>query len=284
MTIRIASIQLNSQTDIDANLSTINDAVSEAARHGAKFITLPENACVMGRQTELADRFDEVCQFYQSLAKTHSVHLLAGTLPCPTRPDGSDVREDLVRQVSLLIDDQGDIKARYDKIHLFRATVDDSTGSYDEGKTFEHGDKLVCQPCIIDGQAVNVGMMICFDVRFPTLAQRLRQMGADIITVPAAFTHRTGEAHWQMLLQARALDSQCLIVGSAQGGTRQIGSRTRETWGHSMIVDAHGQIMADSGSADVADSGYCIVYADYDADQQAKVRASMPIFDCHRLA
>lgn len=284
MTIRIASIQLNSQTDIDANLSTINDAVSEAAHHGAKFITLPENACVMGRQTELADRFDEVCQFYQSLAKTHGVHLLAGTLPCPTRPDGSDVREDLVRQVSLLIDDQGDIKARYDKIHLFRATVDDSTGSYDEGKTFEHGDKLVCEPCIIDGQAVNVGMMICFDVRFPALAQRLRQMGADIITVPAAFTHRTGEAHWQMLLQARALDSQCLIVGSAQGGTHQIGSRTRETWGHSMIVDAHGQIMADSGSTDVADSGYCIVYADYDADQQAKIRAGMPIFDCHRLA
>ncbi|WP_114800340.1 carbon-nitrogen hydrolase family protein [Moraxella canis] len=284
MTIRIASIQLNSQTDIDANLSTINDAVSEAAHHGAKFITLPENACVMGRQTELADRFDEVCQFYQSLAKTHGVHLLAGTLPCPTRPDGSDVRDDLVRQVSLLIDDQGHIKARYDKIHLFRATVDDSTGSYDEGKTFEHGVKLVCEPCVIDGKVVNVGMMICFDVRFPALAQRLRQMGADIITVPAAFTHRTGEAHWQMLLQARALDSQCLIVGSAQGGTHQIGSRTRETWGHSMIVDAHGQIMADSGSTDVADSGYCIVYADYDADHQAKIRAGMPIFDCHRLA
>ncbi|OAU99507.1 MULTISPECIES: carbon-nitrogen hydrolase family protein [Moraxella] len=284
MTIRIATIQLNSQTDIDANLDIINNAISEAAHHGAKFITLPENACVMGRQTELADRFDEICQFYQSLAKTYGVHLLAGTLPCPTRPDGSDVPCDLVRQVSLLIDDQGNIKARYDKIHLFRATVDDSTGSYDEGKTFEHGDKLVCQPCVIDGQVVNVGMMICFDVRFPALAQRLRQMGADIITVPAAFTHRTGEAHWQMLLQARALDSQCLIVGSAQGGTHQIGSRTRETWGHSMIVDAHGQIMADSGSTDVAGGGYCIVYAEYDADHQAKIRASMPIFDCHRLA
>lgn len=127
-------------------------------------------------------------------------------------------------------------------------------------------------------------MMICFDVRFPAFAQRLRQMGADIITVPAAFTHRTGQAHWQMLLQARALDSQCLIIGSAQGGIHQIGNSIRQTWGHSMIVNAHGQIIADSGRTEVADNGYCIAYADYDADRQAKIRAAMPIFDCHHLA
>lgn len=284
MTIRIATIQLNSQTDIDANLGIINNAISEAAACDAKFIVLPENACVMGRQSQLATRYDEICQFYQSLAKTYGVHLLAGTLPCPTRPDGSDVPCDLVRQVSLLIDDQGNIKARYDKIHLFRATVDDSTGNYDEAKTFEHGSRLVCEPCVINGQTINVGMMICFDVRFPAFAQRLRQMGADIITVPAAFTHRTGQAHWQMLLQARALDSQCLIIGSAQGGIHQIGNSTRQTWGHSMIVNAHGQIIADSGRTEVADNGYCIAYADYDADRQAKIRTAMPIFDCHRLA
>ena len=102
-------------------------------------------------------------------------------------------------------------------------------------------------------------------------------MGADIITVPAAFTHRTGQAHWQMLLQARALDSQCLIIGSAQGGIHQIGNSIRQTWGHSMIVNAHGQIIADSGRTEVADNGYCIAYADYDADRQAKIRAAMPI-------
>ncbi len=282
-TIRIASIQLNSQTDIDTNLNIITHAIGDAVTHGARLIVLPENACVMGRQNELADRFDEICQFYQSLAKTHSVHILAGTLPCPTRPNGTAVAHDKVRQVSLLIDDTGAIKARYDKIHLFRATVDDATGNYDEGKTFEAGDKLVVADCTIDGVAVGIGMMICFDVRFPALAQRLRQMGADIITVPAAFTYQTGKAHWQLLLQARALDSQCLIVGSAQGGSHHIGSSTRETWGHSLVVDASGKVVADSGTTDIGADGYAVVYAEFDPAKQAKIRQAMPIFDCHRL-
>ncbi|UTO06038.1 carbon-nitrogen hydrolase family protein [Moraxella sp. FZLJ2107] len=282
-TLKIASIQLNSQTDIDANLAIIASAVRDAAAHGARLIVLPENACVMGRQKDLAARFDKICEFYQALAKECSVHILAGTLPCPTRPNGQMVAHDKVRQVSLLIDDTGSVKARYDKIHLFRATVDDATGSYDEGKTFEAGDRLVVADCMIDGVAVGIGMMICFDVRFPALAQRLRQMGADIITVPAAFTFLTGQAHWQMLLQARALDSQCMVIGSAQGGTHHIGTSTRETWGHSLIINAHGQVIADTGSTDVDEHGYLVVYADFDPAKQAKIRQTMPIFDCHRL-
>ncbi len=271
-TITIASIQLNSQTDIDANLHIISTAITDAATQGARLIVLPENACVMGRQSQLADRFDEICEFYQSLAKTHGVHILAGTLPCPTRPDGTAVAHDKVRQVSLLIDDTGAIKARYDKIHLFRATVDDATGSYDEGKTFEAGDKLIFADCVIDGVHVGIGMMICFDVRFPALSQRLRQIGADIITVPAAFTYQTGKAHWQLLLQARALDSQCMIIGSAQGGSHQIGSSTRETWGHSMIVDASGKVVVDSDTTDIGTDGYTVVYGEFDPDKQDKIR------------
>lgn len=282
-TITIASIQLNSQTDIDANLHIISTAITDAVTQGARLIVLPENACVMGRQSQLAERFDEICEFYQSLAKTHGVHILAGTLPCPTRPNGTAVAHDKVRQVSLLIDDTGAIKARYDKIHLFRATVDDATGSYDEGKTFEAGDRLIVADCVIDDVHVGIGMMICFDVRFPALSQRLRQMGADIITVPAAFTYQTGKAHWQLLLQARALDSQCMIIGSAQGGSHQIGSSTRETWGHSMMVDASGKVVVDSGTTDIGTDGYTVVYGKFDPDKQAKIRQSMPIFDCHRL-
>ncbi|UXZ05438.1 carbon-nitrogen hydrolase family protein [Moraxella nasicaprae] len=282
-TLKIASIQLCSQTNIDQNLAIISQAVQEAAKHGAKFIVLPENACVMGRQGELAQRFDEMVVFFQTLAKTHQVHLLAGTLPCPYRPDGSNTQERF-RQSSLLFDDSGKQIARYDKIHLFRATVNDSTGNYDEGRTFEAGDKLVVAPCLIDGMSVNIGLTICFDARFPSLAQRLRQQGADIITVPAAFTHQTGQAHWQLLLQARALDSQCLMIGATQGGTHYIGDSTRQTWGHAMMVNAHGQILVSTDSTEVGTKGYLVCYADFDKAFQDSVRQRMPIFDCHRLA
>ena len=287
-TISIASIQLTSSTDIDANLRIIDTAISEAAAHGAKLIVLPENACVMGRQADLAARYDEMVNHFANLARAHGVHLVAGTLPCPTRPDGSMVSansdgESRFRQISLAFDDAGKQIGRYDKIHLFRATVDDGVGSYDEARTFEGGDTLRAVPMCIDGVTVNVGLTICFDVRFPRLMQSLRQMGADIITVPAAFTYQTGRAHWQLLLTARALDSQCLLVGSAQGGTHKIGSGSRETWGHSLIVNAYGKVLVTTDSTETGEHDYLIAYADFDKDYQQKVRQAMPIFDCHRL-
>lgn len=282
-TIQLAAIQLNSQTNIDNNLAIITHAVADAAKQGAKIVVLPENACVMGRQHELAQRFDEMVAFFGELAQRHHIHLLAGTLPCSTRPDGEQVANDKVRQSSLLFDNQGKIIARYDKIHLFRATVNDSTGNYDEGKTFEAGDRLVVTPCVIDGQTVNIGMMICFDVRFANMSARLRQMGADILTVPAAFTYQTGKAHWQLLLQARALDSQCMVVGATQGGVHQIGSHTRETWGHAQIVNAHGTVIATTGDTEVGQAQYRVVLAELDLAEQQRIRQNMPIFDYHRL-
>lgn len=281
-TISIACLQLNSQTDIDANLSTIKIAIQEAAKMGAKLIVLPENACVMGRQQALAERFDEICQTYAQLAQTHQVHILAGTLPCQHRPNGQKVSNGKLRQVSLLFDDTGRQLARYDKIHLFRALVDDTVGRYDEGQVFEAGDQLVVAPCVINGIKVNIGMIICFDVRFSALAWQLRQLGADIITVPAAFTYKTGEAHWQTLLQARALDSQCMIVGATQGGSHQIGQSQRQTWGHAMIVNAHGQVLTNSQQSQLKDADFWIGLAEFDPQEQLKTRQSMPIFDCQR--
>ncbi|OOR92799.1 carbon-nitrogen hydrolase [Moraxella caviae] len=283
MSIRIASIQLNSQTDIEQNLTIIEKAINHAANEGARLVVLPENACLMGRQSELAARFDEVAQRLGKMAKSAKVHLMAGTLPCPTRPDGTPVPNERSRQTSLVFDDTGEQIARYDKIHLFRATVNDSTGNYDESKTFEAGDTLVVAPLHIDGQVVRLGLMICFDVRFATLAQRLRQMGADIISVPAAFTHRTGQAHWQMLLQARALDSQCMVIGSTQGGTHHIGSRTRQTWGHAMIVNATGEIVASTERTECSQMGFEMVMADFDTKAQKQIRENMPIFECFRI-
>lgn len=282
MSITIASIQLNSQTDIDVNLDIIDKAISQASTQ-ADIIVLPENMCVMGRQDALATRFEEICHIMASLAKEYGVYLVAGTLPCPIRTDGSPVTDGKYRQSSLVFDPSGAQIARYDKIHLFRATVNDSTGSYDEGKTFEAGDDLVVVPLSIKGQTINLGMMICFDVRFGAMAQRLRQMGADIISVPAAFTYKTGEAHWQLLLQARSLDSQCMMIGSTQGGTHHIGQHTRETWGHAMIVNAHGQVVADSQSSTASEDGYLMVVAEFDQQAQNQIRQNMPIFDCQRL-
>lgn len=288
MSFIIASIQLNSQADIDQNLDIIRTAVAAATDNGAKLVTLPENACLMGQQAPLAKRFDELCEFFSTLAKDSGIHLIAGTLPCPTLPDGSLVPNGKFRQTSLLFDDQGKQIARYDKIHLFRATVGDAVGSYDEGRTFDAGNELVVAPCVIDGVAVGIGLMICFDVRFPAMAQRLRTLGADIISVPAAFTHTTGKAHWQTLLQARALDSQCFVIGSTQGGihtfTHKDKIHTRQTWGHSMLVNATGEIVANSDSTECPPSGFNIVYGVFDKDKQEQWRQYLPIFDCAVLS
>lgn len=279
----VASIQLGSQTDIDANLNTIRTAVTDAARHGAKLVILPENACVMGRQHELAGRFDEMVSFFGQLAQSLKIHLVAGTLPCPKRSNGKPTTDGKYRQSCLVFDPSGKQIARYDKIHLFRATVNDSTGNYDEGKTFEAGDRLVIVPIRHQQDIINLGLMICFDVRFGFMAHQLAKLGADIISVPAAFTYQTGQAHWQTLLQARALDSQCMVVGSTQGGDHHIGDSIRQTWGHAMIVNANGQVVSNTNHTDAGVMGYRICYATFDKKNQNLLRQRLPIFECQRL-
>ena len=282
MTILFASVELCSQDNIDDNLQVIEHAVIEASVHQAKFIVLPENACLMGQQLPLALRFDEICHWYSDLASRYQVHLLAGTLPCPFRPCGEKITNGKFRQSSLLFDPNGALVARYDKIHLFKATVADSVGQYDEGRTFEAGDTSIVAPCWIDNQKVNIGMMVCFDVRFSSLSKQLRQLGADVLCLPSAFTYITGKLHWQTLLQARALDSQCLVIGSAQGGrhyfyqTERVKNQ-RKTWGHSMIVDANGQVVASTHGLKTAKK-FNITYGALDLNKQQKIRQSLPLF------
>ncbi len=278
---KIANIQLNSQDDIDKNLSIIQTAVHHAKDNRADLVVLPENACVMGSQQVLAQRFEEMFDFYTNLSKKADVHILAGTLPCSTRPDGT-LTNGKFRQSSLLFDNQGQPLARYDKIHLFRASVADGVGSYDEGRTFEAGNTPVVAQCTLDGVQVGIGLAICFDVRFPLLFQKLRDLGADIITVPSAFTYTTGKAHWQSLLRARSLDSQCLIIGSAQGGTHEFvhkdKTHSRQTWGHGMMVNANGQIISTTNMTDGGE--FSITYADFNQDEQENIRQALPIFEC----
>lgn len=285
----VAAVQMSSQQDVRANLATIKAAIMDARAQGAQLIVLPENCCSMGRQFALAERFDELSATLAGYARESGVYLLAGTLPCAYRPDGSTIADGRLRQVSQLFAPDGKMVARYDKIHLFTATVADKQGSYNEAATFEPGEQTLVAPIEMNNSVYHLGMMVCFDLRFPALAQRLRQAGADMLSAPAAFTYLTGQAHWSLLLQARALDSQCLVIGAAQGGTHYYkDDMVRETWGHTAITDFNGKIIGSYDDSELlgtaADAQYALVLANLDTPAQRQARQSMPIFDCHRLA
>lgn len=238
---KFAIIELNSQTDILANLQSIELGIKIASERGTRMVILPENAFCFGKQDFASQYFDALKAWSAQAARHYGVYLLAGTLPCPYRPDGTPVADGKLRQSSLLFDPAGDCLARYDKIHLFKATVNDSTGNYDEGRTFEAGNELI----VADTEFGKVGMMVCFDIRFPTLAVKLRELGADILTAPSAFTYQTGKAHWHALLTARALDSQCMVIGAGQTGNHVVNpsepSNVRSTWGHSEFITSDGE-------------------------------------------
>ncbi len=285
----VAAVQMNTQQDIENNLATIKSAISDASAQGAKLIVLPENCCSMGRQFPTAERFDELSATLAGYAREQGIYLLAGTLPCLYRPDGTVIPDGRLRQVSLLFAPDGKMVARYDKIHLFTATVADKQGSYDEAATFEPGTQTVVAPIKLNSSTYQLGMMVCFDLRFPALAQRLRQAGADILSAPSAFTYMTGQAHWSLLLQARALDSQCMVIGAAQGGEHHYkNGKTRETWGHTAITDFNGTVIDSYDNSALqgvaADNDYALVFATLDKEAQQQGRQKMPIFDCHRLA
>lgn len=285
----VTAVQMNTQQDIENNLATIKSAISEASAQGAKLIVLPENCCSMGRQFPTAERFDELSATLAGYAREQGIYLLAGTLPCLYRPDGTVIPDGRLRQVSLLFAPDGKMVARYDKIHLFTATVADKQGSYDEAATFEPGTQTVVAPIELNSSTYQLGMMVCFDLRFPALAQRLRQAGADILSAPSAFTYMTGQAHWSLLLQARALDSQCMVIGAAQGGEHHYkNGKTRETWGHTAITDFNGTVIDSYDNSALqgvaADNDYALVFATLDKEAQQQGRQKMPIFDCHRLA
>lgn len=285
----VAAVQLNSQQDIAANLTAIKAAIADACAQGAQLVVLPENCCSMGEQFATAERFEALSATLADYASTYGVYVLAGSLPCPYRPDGVIVPDGRLRQVSQLFAPDGNRVARYDKIHLFTATVADKQGSYNEAATFEPGTQTVVTPLEANNTVYQLGMMVCFDLRFPALAQRLRQAGADILSAPSAFTYLTGQAHWSLLLQARALDSQCMVIGAAQGGDHAYkDGKVRQTWGHSAITAYDGTVINSYKDSELkgqaATKNYALVMATLDKPAQEQARQKLPIFQCHRLA
>jgi nitrilase len=235
---RFAAIQMNSQDQIDLNLQSAYDLLQQAAKGGCQLAVLPENfACFApGQQRHTAQRFDEIIQTVGHWAQHLNLWIVAGSVPCDYRPDGSRIADGRVRSACMLLDPAGRVVSRYDKIHLFDVKVADGIGVYQESATFEAGRDLVTASTPFG----RLGLMVCYDLRFPEQAIELRKLGADILTAPSAFTALTGQAHWQLLLRARAIDSQCMVIGAGQGGSHG----QRQTWGHSAIVNSWGDVVA----------------------------------------
>jgi predicted amidohydrolase len=236
--LNIASIQMVSTPDIQTNLETASRLVTAAAGAGAQVAVLPEYFCLMGlKDTDKVHaresyRSGPIQERLSAIAKENNLYLIAGTIPL----EASNPQK--VLNTTLVFDPQGQSVARYDKIHLFGFQT--QTERYQESETIEAGNEPGLLKITIDGQEWIFGLSICYDLRFPELYRALGQVDCHVI--PAAFTYTTGKDHWEILLRARAIENQCYVLASAQGGTHL---NQRRTWGHSMLIDPWGEVLAD---------------------------------------
>jgi len=267
---KIAALQTVSATSLGANLDQAATLLAEAARAGAELAVLPEYFCLMGHKDtdKLAVRESfgagAVHDFLARQAKDLGLWIVGGTMPL----EAGDAAH--VRNTSLAWSPQGECVARYDKIHLFQ--FDNGREQYDESRVIEGGKapQTFMLPSR-DGHAWKVGLTVCYDLRFPEL---YRALAADLLLVPSAFTYTTGEAHWELLLRARAVENLAYVCAPAQGGRHENG---RRTWGHSMVVDPWGGIVARRD-----EEGAGVVLAELDPARLAQVRAQLPALD-HRV-
>lgn len=278
----VAVVQLVSTEDVQRNLRATEALIGKAAAAGAKLILLPENFAVLdgGPLSQFAEREGDgtalLQGFLRQQAITKQVFIVAGTMPMATRPlrsgetEVQTINDGRVRPASLVYDPAGEVIARYDKMHLFDVQVEDKQAQYSESESFEAGDQVVWA----DTPMGRLGLSICYDLRFPELYRRLLGGGAEILTVPSAFTKVTGEAHWEVLLRARAIENQCYVLAANHGGVH---NAKRETFGHSMIVDPWGRVLAQ------VDEGEGFACAQIDLDALHELRAKMPVQSHRRL-
>jgi hypothetical protein len=260
-TFKVGLVQMRSGVDPQANLATALGAIEEAARAGAAYVLTPEMTNIMEFKRErlfatIADEeLDPTLAAMREAARKLSIYIHIGSLAVKVSPDKAANR-------SFLIDRRGEVVARYDKIHMF--DVDLANGeSYRESHNFRAGELAV----VADLPWGRLGLTVCYDLRFPALYRALAEASASFLSVPAAFTRQTGEAHWHVLLRARAIENGCFVFAAAQGGTHENG---RETYGHSLIVDPWGQILAEGGT----EPG--VMLADVDPAQVAAARSRIP--------
>ncbi|MPY25900.1 carbon-nitrogen hydrolase family protein [Shewanella psychropiezotolerans] len=270
---QINLLQCQSSQDVSKNLEYIESQLSQLPRvqGEAQLVVLPECCLLFGghesQQLEYAgdNQSNPFKTVLADLARRYDIYLVAGSIPVA-------VGDGRVYNRTYLFDNQGLVLGEYDKIHLFDVDVSDGTKEYRESDTFCAGDKI----SVIDTPFGKLGLAICYDLRFPDLFRAMRLAGAELIALPAAFTKVTGEAHWQTLIQARAIENQCFILAAAQWGQHNQGGR--ETWGQSMVVDPWGRINAQKMT------GCGWVQSKLDRDEMIKIRQQMPIASNNRFA
>ncbi|MEO8091536.1 MAG: carbon-nitrogen hydrolase family protein [bacterium] len=260
---RVAAIQVNSTADLGRNLSVAEGLVRDAAADGAELVALPEKWNVLGEAEALrsgAEALDgPTLTAVKGWARELGVTIVAGSIA--ERVEGLDH----LFNTSALIDADGEIVASYRKIHLF--DVDVGGVSYRESDTEAAGEDVVSADADLDRETVEIGLSVCYDLRFPELYRILALGGARIVTVPAAFTAVTGRDHWEVLLRARAIENQFFVVAPNQVGQAL---PHYDSWGHSMIVDPWGTVLAEAADSE------CFVAADLDLAEQKRVRSELP--------
>jgi deaminated glutathione amidase len=260
-TFKIGLIQMRSAADPQANLAFVLKAIDEAKRGGADYVQTPETTNIRGVKRErlfatiVADEHDPTLATLREVARKLSIYIHVGSLAIKASPEKAVNR-------SFVIDRKGEIVARYDKIHMF--DVDLAGGeSYRESNTYRAGELAV----LADLPWGRLGLTICYDLRFPALYRALAEAGASFLAIPSAFTKQTGEAHWHVLIRARAIESGCFVFAAAQGGMHEDG---RETFGHSLVVNPWGKVIAEGGT----EPG--VVLAEIDPAEVAIARGRVP--------
>jgi len=263
---QVAALQMVSTPEVMSNLESAGRLIAAAAAAGARLVALPENFYLIGRHEADKVKVREpegegpIQSFLAAAARRHRVWIVGGTAPISCSDPGR------IRSACLVFDDSGRRVARYDKMHLFRFEASDER--YDESRTLERGEGAVA----LQSPFGRLALSVCYDVRFPELYRELGDF--DAMFVPSAFTVPTGAAHWETLLRARAIENQAYVIAPAQGGLHASG---RRTYGHSMIVDPWGQVLA------VRPEGEGVVLAEMDTERVREVRASLPAVANRRL-
>jgi deaminated glutathione amidase len=268
----VAVIQMTSSPDVEANLASARSLLERAREQGAVLAALPENFPIMGRKE--ADKLavaeipgeGPIQAFLGHCARELGLWIVGGTLPIKAAEDPGRVAA-----ASLLFDERGRCLGRYDKIHLFDVDIPGREERYRESATVAPGE----EPVVVATPIGRLGLAVCYDVRFPELFRLLQAQGAEVFSLPSAFTAPTGRAHWELLVRARAVENLCYVLAPAQSGMHPNG---RETYGDSMIVDPWGHVLAR-----VAEAGPGLAVADVDRTLQQELRGRFPALSHRRF-
>lgn len=268
MSYHLSAIQMLSVANADVNIERITKLLNDLAPQKNQLVLLPENAISSTNPEGYLAVSETLGEgYYQeqlaNLSKQYECYLICGSFPIKSKQTNK------IFTTMLVFSPAGELISHYHKIHLFDALIGDEKGIYRESDSFIPGqDYVLFDWQGNDNSSVKVGLAICYDLRFPGLFQRLRAEGAEVFVVPAAFTQRTGEAHWQPLLQARAIENQCYVVAANQGGKHENG---RQTFGHSMIISPWGEILSQ------LEYGEGVVQSEFNKERIEQIRQAMPI-------